>query len=101
MKPPKVGEIVEITWIDSGHDYSGKGGEGREPLTVAKAYGRVSFMGPVPKLHKQVCTQRTCRCLTVELIYDGGGDDDDRKSLGLIWWPAVIGLVKLGPKKRG
>lgn len=94
-KRPKVGDRVELDWIDSGLDYRGR--SGGESLSVGRALGRVSRIGRDETLHKRVCAPRHCRCEVLELTYDDGGEGHT-SSLGVVWWPSVVRVEQLIPK---
>lgn len=95
VKVPKVGELVEVHWVDSGAEERGDTSAVRPAhLHVATTYGRVHSCGPDPKLKAEGVPTDT---LILVMCSDESGDSS--ATLGAIWVPAILSIkVHDGPK---
>ena len=85
-KLPKVGDVVEVDWLDSGLSTKGlPDGSHEDSLTVSRCYGRVVKIHDDERLKVPKWMDRT----TLWIVHDGG-PKDDHAHLGAVWWPCVV-----------
>lgn len=89
---PKVGEIVEIKWVDSGMNYYRTGATVEEMVCGASTdWGKV------------VAWTTTCRKRDTIVLMQGQADPDGEPTLnshcGAVWWPSVVECDKLTKAK--
>lgn len=90
MKKPKIGDEVRITWIDSGMDESDSPASPKSTLHIGVSYGKVVAIGPSRKLAEDPRLPKKVSPEAITIAMCSGGPDDDRSTLGTIWWPSVI-----------
>lgn len=84
MKKPKAGDVVEITWVDSGLEATGHKPEGLT-LDIATTCGRVVSLGVCPRLADRVHAKFKSKVLVLEMC-------SSQPTLALILWSSVIGI---------
>ena len=87
MKRPKVGDLVEITWVDSGLETQGHA-PGAVSLDIAKTRGRVLSLGPCSLLARKVPLDFPCEVIVLEMC-------SSQPTIGTILWRDVVKVKKM------
>lgn len=95
MHRPKVDDVIEVRWLDSGISGYGKPGQDKVHLKYNVTYGKVSHIGSSDELCDKVLCAAHHRCAILELAMCSAGYDDSRSELAVIWWPSVVEWRKL------
>ena len=96
-KLPKVGDVVEVDWVDSGMYQTGEPGSPTVAnLKVSTAWGKVARVG--------VCAELAARApeadaVTLFVAHDSAGLDDETSHVSGIWWTSVQRCEVLKPAR--
>ncbi len=95
LERPKVGDAVIVRWVDSGLAALDLPADA-PPLVVNKTHGEVVSLRSDRRLRCGDLDQET---LTLAMCSAGKGDI--KSELAVIWWPSVIEVTVVGPRRRG